>query len=322
VQTLAGGIGYAARAKQLAGTSGMNLLVTGSASDLAQVLLPRLLADQRFELVLGVDQEENGFEHERYVQVLMDLRAPHLGQVLQGMDTVVHLSAAGYAEPEAGERDDALSRMLGETKNLYARAVDAGVQRVVHLSSAMVYDTQAGNGTRGIGEDHARRAPEGCVVARAMQAAEDWLDHFENEHPGLRVLRLRPHWIVGPRSDSLLKRLLAGHTYPRLPAPHPRLQCVHEEDVADALLRAVTSKARGAMNLATRDAMTLREMAHAAHWLTLPLPAALVAGRVERSEAGCFTALRQSLVLDSKRARDQLDWQPRYERTRDAIKNS
>jgi len=298
----------------------MKVLVTGSASGLAQALLPRLLDDPQIELVLGVDREECHVEHERFVQVLVDLRSSPLRRVLQGVDAVIHLGAAGYAEPDPGDSERALADMLGDTRNLYTLAAAAGVRCIVHLSSALVYDTRR-DGRRRIREDSPRRAPDQCAVIHALQALEDWLDEFETQHPDLCLVRLRPHWIIGPNTASLLKRLLAARIYPRQQDPQPLLQCVHEDDVAEALRLALAGKVSGAMNLACSDAVPLKRMARLAHWITFPAPAPLVARRLERTEAGCFDALRQPLVLDSRRARKQLGWRPQHDSVRAVLKH-
>jgi len=298
----------------------MKVLVTGSASGLAQALLPRLLADPQIELVLGVDREQCQFEHERFVQVLVDLHSPQLQRVLQGMDAVIHLCAAGYAEPDPSARERALADMQRDGQNLCTLAAAAGIRRIVHLSSALLYDTRR-DSQRGIKEDHDRRAPEHCVVLQALQALEDWLDDFESQHPELTVVRLRPHWIVGPKTASLLNRLLAGRVYPRLRDPQPLLQCVHEDDVVEAVRLALVEQVSGAMNLACDDAAPLKRLARLAHWIALPLPATVAARRLEAAEAGCFDVLRQSLVLDSRRARKQLGWRPKHDSVRAVIKH-
>lgn len=295
----------------------MNLLVTGSASGLAQVLLPRLLADPRVELVIGVDREQGAFTHERFVQVLMDLHSPLLERVLKGARAVVHLAAAGYVEPAPAERAAAQAAMLRDAQNLFTRAAAAGVPRLVHLSSALVYDARGGGALH---EDHARGGGAGCGVAQALRAVEDWLDGFEREHPNLRLLRLRPHWIVGPRTGSLLKRLLTQRLRPRLPDPQPVLQCVHEDDVAAAIALAIDNGLSGALNLACAEAVTLHDMQRLARRLTLPASPRLVARRLDGAEAGCLKLLEQPLVLDTDRARRELGWTPRYDRVRDALR--
>ena len=225
----------------------MNVLVTGSASGFAQPLLARLAAEPGIDLILGVDQRESAFTHERYVQVVLDLRSPQLARVLQGMQAVIHLA------PAAGDAAAARGEILEAAQNLYTRALAADTHHLIHLSSALVYGAQA---DIAIDEQHARGAVPGCTAAEALQAVEAWLDVFEAEHPARRLVRLRPHWLVGPHVDSVLARLLRQHLTLRQPT-ETQLQCVHEEDVVEAILRALHSKVRGAFNLACKESVTL-----------------------------------------------------------------
>jgi nucleoside-diphosphate-sugar epimerase len=288
----------------------MNVLVTGSASGFAQLLLARLAADPGIDLILGVDQRESAFTHERYVQVVLDLRSPQLARVLQGMQAVIHLA------PAAGDDAAARGEILEAAQNLYTRALAADTHHLIHLSSALVYGAQA---DIAIDEQHARGAVPGCAAAEALQAVEAWLDVFEAEHPARRLVRLRPHWLVGPHVDSVLARLLRQHLTLRQPT-ETQLQCVHEEDVVEAILRALHSKVRGAFNLACKESVTLTALHRQARWLRLPMAARLLAHRLDTAP-GCIEALARSLVLDTARARSELGWRPRYDRAREIVRH-
>jgi nucleoside-diphosphate-sugar epimerase len=289
----------------------MKILVTGSASGFAQLLLPHLIADPKIELVLGVDSQPAAFEDERFVQVLLDPRSPQLGRVLQDAQAVIHLALVASDAAARGE-------ILEATRNLYTHAAAAGVRQAIHLSSALVYDTQTGSS---IDEQRAYGgAPPGCVAVEALQSAEAWLDDFEAGRPALRVLRLRPHWLLGPHSDSLLARLLRQRLALRQ-VTASRLQCVHEEDVVAAILQALYSKLRGALNLACKETVTLRELHRQARWLRLPVAAHLLARRLDTAP-GCIEALARSLVLNSKRARTELGWKPRHDRVHDILRHA
>lgn len=288
----------------------MKILVTGSASGFAQLLLPRLLVDPKIELLLGVDRQPAAFADERYVQVLLDPRSPQFERVLQGVHTLIHLA------PAASDAAAARGEILEATRNLYTHAATAGVRQAIHLSSALVYDAQTGSA---IDEQRAYGAAPGCVAAEALQAAETWLDAFEAGRPTLRVIRLRPHWLVGPHCDSVLARLLRQHLSLRQ-TTESRLQCVHEEDVVEAILLALPGKLRGAFNLACKETVTLTELHRQARWLRLPVAARLLAHRLDTAP-GCIDALSRSLVLNSKRARTELGWKPRYDRVREIIRH-
>ena len=72
----------------------MNVLVIGSASPLARVLLPALLNDARIERVIGVDIRTGGFSHPNYCFRPVDVRAPELAVSLAEVDAVIHLGFA------------------------------------------------------------------------------------------------------------------------------------------------------------------------------------------------------------------------------------
>jgi UDP-glucose 4-epimerase len=288
----------------------MNVLVTGSASGFAQILLARLAADPTIELIIGVDQRESAFTHERYVQVLLDLRSPLLARLLQDMQAVIHLA------PAAGDDAAARGEVLEAAQNLYTCALAAGVPRFIHLSSALVYRAPADSA---IGENHAQGAVSGCAAAEALQAVEAWLDDFEAKHPVPHLVRLRPHWLVGPHSDSVLARLLRQRLSLRQPTA-PQLQCVHEEDVVQAIMQALHSQVRGAFNLACEESVALTVLHRQTRWLRLPTAPRLLARRLDTTP-GCIEALARSLVLDSTRARTELGWRPRYDRVREIIRH-
>lgn len=288
----------------------MNVLVTGSASGFAQLLLARLAADPGIDFILGVDQRESTFTHERYVQVVLDLRSPLLARVLRDIQAVIHLAPA--ASDEAAARGE----ILESARNLYARALAAGTQHLIHLSSALIYAARAENA---IDEKQAHGAMPGCAAAEALQAVEAWLDDFEAEHPARRVVRLRPHWLVGPHSDSVLARLLRQRL--TLRDTTARLQCVHEDDVVEAIVRALHSEARGAFNLACNESITLPALHRQARWLRLPASPRLLAHWLDTAP-GCIEALLRSRVLETRRARTQLGWQPRYDRVRDILRRA
>lgn len=288
----------------------MNVLVTGSASGFAQPLLARLAADPGIETILGVDQRESAFTHDRYVQVVLDLRSPMLARVLQGVHAVIHLA------PATGDDAAARGECLEAAQNLYTLALVADTHHMIHLSSALVYSART---DIRIDEQHTRSAMPGCTAAVALQAVEDWLDDFEAKHPARRLVRLRPHWMVGPHADSVLARLLRQRLSVRQSA-QTQLQCVHEEDVVEAIMQALHSKVRGAFNLACKESVTLLALHRQARWLRVPMTARLLAHRLDTS-AGCIEALARTLVLDTARARSELGWKPRYDRMRDIVRH-
>ncbi len=299
----------------------MRVLVTGSASHLAAVLLPRLCAAPQVERVHGVDLRPSGFAHARYSETRLDVRDRALGGLLGEVDAIVHLAFVVIPAGLGRRRFDRTwirDVNLGGTRNVATLARRAGVQRLVHLSSAVVYGAWPDNPPR-LSEAAPRRAMPGFAYSEDKVAVEDWLDAFEAQAPRPLVIRLRPHVILGPRAQPLLRALLRMPVRPRLPDPQPLSQCVHEADVADAVLAALLHAPGGAYNLAAEPALSFRDMLAVLHRHSLGLPHGLLQA-VHRTawrftgaggEPAWLEAMRYPLAVDSSRARRELQWRPR-----------
>lgn len=287
----------------------MRIFVSGSNSHLASALLPKLCAHPEIEQVVGIDIRPTAFRHDKLQTRAMDVRDPQLGALLPGADALIHLAFVVLRG-----RMDARSMHqinVGASQALFDAAAVAGVQRLVHLSSASVY---------GSGEELTEAAPlaplPGFHYARHKAKLEAWL---EAHHP--QAVRLRAHAILGPNAQPLLRWLVRQPWHIRLPDPQPLLQCVHEEDVADAIALAIfNGQASGAYNLAAPQAFSFREMIARHRGATLPLPMSLARIGLNSAwklfgfggEPAWVEGLARSLTLDCGRAQRELGWQPRF----------
>lgn len=290
----------------------MKVLITGSASRLAAALLPKLAADARVKHLIGVDRREPAFRDARYTQVLLDTRSNEIAAVLKDVDAVVHLATS--ASLRLAERR---AINVAGTQNVARSAMAQGVRQFIFLSTAAVYELPPR--TRVIDESHPRRAWPGLGYAEDCMEIEVWLDGWEREQSALSVIRLRPHLVVGPHAPSLLRMALAAPVYIPL-TDRPRLQCVHEDDVVQAIMSALYHETGGAFNLACADSATLEELKRMRHRWLLPLafPLARTALRLA-AHAGSdvspawLEALRYNIVLNTTRARKELHWRPRHD---------
>ncbi len=287
----------------------MKVFVTGSSSHLARALLPQLCAMREIERVTGIDLAQPHFRHPKFVARNADIRDPRLGQLLRGHDALVHLAFVvlrGRMSPEQMFEVN----ITGSMRVFRAARAD-GVARLIHVSSAAVY----GSGID-LAEDAPLRPLAGFLYGEHKALLETML---AAEFPD--CVRLRPHAILGPHAQPLLKSLLRQPFYPRLPQPQPLLQCVHEDDVAGAIILCLRRTATGPFNLAVEGSLTCRELIMSHHKSPLPLP--LAAARAGLRLAWKFRGwgddptwidgLAHSLTLDCRRARVELGWQRRYD---------
>lgn len=290
----------------------MKILVAESAAGFAGVLLPLLAADPRVTQIIGVDRADIDFRHPRFTQVLLEAGSAGVDAVLREVQAVIHLAGAAWLErsrrPRPGRAEAA--------KQLLERAAAANVARIVWLSSAAVYEIPPRAPV--VAESHPRKVADGIDEVTDLVEVETWLDAFTQNHDRPAVVRLRPHLIAGARTRGPLNDLLAlPYSIPL--ADRPRLQCVHEQDVARAIVEALNTAAHGTYNLACHEAATLSEMKRLIHHWPLPL-AFPIARRlwawVHRGDGRApawLERMRYSLVLDSARARRELHWRPTYD---------
>lgn len=284
----------------------MRILVTGSNSHLAQALLPRLCAAADIDRITGVDIRPTRFRHAKFQAIQADLRDADLIPLLDGHDALIHLAFVVLRGKTTLSGMRAIN--LDASMRLFDAAARAGIARTIHLSSASVY----GNGTN-LNENAAFNPLPGFVYAEHKAALEAWI---VTHHPD--IIRLRPHIILGPQAQPLLMNILRMPFYIKLPDPQPLLQCVHENDVARAIVLALNGSPSGAYNLAAEPAFSLRSAIRHRHRYALALPFPLARFSLDLTckiagiggEVGWIDGAHSNLTLDSTKAAQELGWMP------------
>lgn len=295
----------------------MKVLVTGAASSFAQALLPALCASPAVESVTGIDSLAPRYAHAKLRVCTLDIRDPALPPMLAGHDALIHLACvAASANLSTNVMFDLNVRAAHK---LFHAARDSGVTRFIHLSSALVYGPAIH-----ASENAPLRPPPRLRYAEHQAQLEQML---AIEFP--ECVRLRPHVIVGPHAHAIVKKVLRQPFYLKLPEPQPLMQCVHEDDVARAVLSCLENDARGAFNLAIEESVTLREAIRACHFVSAGLPVgtaraglawAARALRWDYDEAW-LDCLSHTLLVNSRRAIVELGWRSRYS-AREALRST
>ena len=293
----------------------MRIVVSGAAGRLAAALLPRLCADPDVTAVVGIDRVPSMFCHPKFQPVIAEIRDAPAHAALRGATGLVHLAfevLRGRLPLQEMER----ANVEGSCAFLAAAAA-AGIRRIVHVSSAAVY---------GQGSELDETAPLAPLprfqYACQKAAVERWVARELSQ-----AAVLRPAVILGPNALPLLRQLAAAPFYPRLPDPQPRFQCVHEDDVADAIVAALKRSVAGAFNLAAPRSFTLRELVRSRRPRASGLPLTFVRAGVWLAwratgwggETGWLDGLTSTLTLECRRAQAELDWRPRYADWREIV---
>ena len=239
-----------------------------------------------------------------------------------GAGAVVHCAAAlpSYAP------DEIHSVIVDGTRNVLTAAADAGVPRVVHISTTAVYGLPTLVPTP---ETHPREPVD--TYGRAKAAAEQVAEEFRER--GLCVPMLRPKTFLGPGRMGLFAMLFEwaheGRHFPMLGRGDVRIQMCAVEDLTECVLialRADPEQANDTFNVAADRFGTLREdfqsvldaAGHGRRVIAIPARPALLTlqllGRAGLSPV--YDRLLRKLLADSyvstDKARQRLGFTPRH----------
>ena len=313
---------------------GLTVAVTGPTGTFGFGLVPLLQDDERVSRVVGIarrpfDPAQHGWTKMEYRQG--DVRDQDaLRTAFAGADVVVHLAFLIVG----GSRGTTRAINVEGTLNAFRAAAEAGVRRFVYASSVAAYGFHSDNPV-GMAEDWPTRPAARLFYAQEKAELEQLLAGEAAAHPEMDLYLLRPPVVLGPHTvggkDLLpgplapLARSLQGR-FRRLPVPVPAvvpelpLQLVHEDDVGQALLRCVVAAGPpGAYNIAGDGVLTAADVARELGFVPLrvpALPAQLTARALSKlplpSVAAWVEAGSHPAVMDTRKAKEQLGWTPRY----------
>ncbi|MEZ5245986.1 MAG: NAD-dependent epimerase/dehydratase family protein [Acidimicrobiales bacterium] len=291
------------------------VVVTGAAGAIGSRVVRRLVAAGEITEVLAVDRVGTpvaaDVESKR-----VDLAAGPLDSIFAGADVIVHLASAttpGQPEPVAEELD------LAITQRVLEAAGEAGVRQVVVLSSAMVYGAWAANPVPITEDAPIRPNPDfSWAVGRAdvEQLAAEW----GSRHPGAAVAILRPTAIVSDDALGGLARVLHSARLGVAAEGDPPVQYLHIDDLAAAVVTAVTGRLDGVANVAPDgwippDALSDLEgptpRVRVPAWAARALAAARWRFGVSPVPPGVVPYTSHSWVVSNDRIR-ALGWQPTH----------
>ena len=303
----------------------MRVVVTGATGNLGTSLLSALADEPAVRSIVGVARRVPEISLPKVVWRSADVVDDDLAGLFHGSDAVVHL--VWIVQPNHDEA--ALQRVnVGGAERVLDAVGAAGVPVLLCASAFGAY--APGPGESRADESWPTHGIPGSWYSRQKAYVERLLDTFELAHPGVRVVRFRSALILKREAGAQAHRLYGGPLLPRwlarpgvLPAladvPGVRIQAVHSSDVAQAYRRALVSEVRGAFNLAADpvlDAGSLAAVLEAKRIGRMPagLLRALVAAtwrlRVQPTSPDWLDLLVQPPLLDTRRARQVLDWSP------------
>ncbi len=303
----------------------MRVVVVGATGNIGTSVLRSLENEERVDSVLGLARRLPDLTVPKVEWASADVVSDDLVGHLRGADAVVLL--AWIIQPSRDLNRQWMINVEGSMRVARA-AKEAGVPALVYASSVGAYSP--GPKDRRVDESWPTGGTPTSYYARHKAEVERRLDRFEEEAPGVRVVRMRPGLVFKKEAAEGIRRLFAG---PFLPSPlvrqelinvvpdieNVRSQIIHSYDVGEAFrLAIVNDDVRGAFNLAAEPVLDAKEIARILNARPVPLPAQLArAGariswqlRLQPVSEGWLDMARSVPIMDTTRARTELGWTP------------
>ncbi len=310
----------------------MRILVTGASGTLGTALLRRLAEAVPPWSITAVcrrtppPREDPGQIDWHRLDLLEPGAQDRLTGLMDGAEAVVHLAWALRPRSDL----DLLERTnIKGSRTVFEAIRAAGVNHLVHASSVAAYAPAPDKPF--VNEDWPLRAVSSSSYARHKVQVEHDLDALESVRPNLIVTRLRPGLVLNGHATKAISRFFLGRLTRAIPMarrlhlpafPSPRgllLPVVHADDVAEGILRSLRRRPVGGINLASDDPISGPLFAEAlgTRLWELPPPAIrrLVGlswrAHLQPTDRGWFDLAMSVPLLDTDRARRELDWRPK-----------
>ncbi len=320
-------------------TDGLTVAVTGPTGDLGIALVSALERSRRVKRIIGMarrpfDSSEVGWRKTEYRQGDVQDRES-VRDAVRGADVVVHLAFAILSASDATRQIN-----VDGSQIVFEEAAKGGAERICYASSVAAYGFHQDNPDWLTEEIAPRGTPEHFYSAQKAEV-EQVLAQVLMRKRSTGAYVFRPCIVAGPRAQTLLDeipyvrlsdampdavvRLLSSVPMlrPVIPDPGTRFQLVHEDDVASAFVAGVLAKGPpGPYNLAGGGTLTMRDLANALGWYSIPVPELAVEATAEvvsrlplvPPQLAWIHSVRKEVLMKTHRARKELGWKPKSSR--------
>lgn len=241
---------------------------------------------------------------------------------LRGVDVVIHLAARVHVmkDSAADPLAEFLKVNLHGTANLARQAAQAGVKRLVYVSSIKVNGEETRDGQKYSEADlPAPQDPYSISKWEAEQAL-----HRIAQETGLEVVIVRPPLVYGPGVKGNFARMMgavAGHAPMPFASVRNQRSLIYVNNLVDALIACATHSAAAGQtylvcdgeDISTPDLLRQLAAVMGVSSRLFPCPPALLrlaaklTGKSEQMER-----LLGSLQIDDAKIRRELNWQPPF----------
>jgi len=251
------------------------VLVTGGAGTIGSAVVRRLVSDGVFEVRVSDQREAPAWMREHCEIHTADLRDPEAASAaLEGCERIVHLAAIVGGIANFHKLPHTLLEVNNALYNaLFRAAIDQRVERLVYVSSSMVFERAAEFPTTEAALD--RTLTPRSAYGYSKLAGEYYCRAARDEH-GLRFAIVRPFNAYGPGEHTgdepgiahivpdLIERALRNERpFPIFGSGEQTRTLTHVDDIAAGIAAALSSEAAIGedFNISADEELSVREIA-------------------------------------------------------------
>src|SRR5450759_1347642 len=231
------------------------VLITGVSNPLGAEVAGRLARQVPHLFGCGVKDPISALEEMDFVHA--DTRHAAIGKLVRqlNVDTVVHLAV--MVDSPRDERSIHETDLIGMMNVLAGCSAPSGrVRRLIVKSSQAIYGAGPGDPSF-FSEEMTNVERQASSVTRDLLDMEQLVTEFALRNESSKVSVLRLGFRVS--EDTTLARYLSLPIVPTFAGFYPRLQLLHEDDAAEAVVRAVMGGHAGVFNVAAGGVVVLSQ---------------------------------------------------------------
>jgi UDP-glucose 4-epimerase len=293
------------------------IIITGIAGRLGRLLARRLHRELDGGKIIGIDRRDfpgcpRDIEH-----VKVDLRSKKARDIFRGEDVRALIHMGLMHDPRMTQAEHHSWNIQG-TARLLDACVSYGVPKVIVLSSANVYGPRPDN-PQFLTEDAPLNAGLDFPAIRDLIEVDMLASSFFWKQQSCDTVILRPVHILGGVKNAPSNYLRLPWV-PTLLGFDPMVQVIHELDVIESIVRALTPGTRGIFNVVGPGEVPLSTILRELDKPIMPIPHPLAKMALTTLWRGKLTSfpvpeldhIRFVCMVDGTRARETLGFKPQH----------
>ena len=297
------------------------IVISGVAGSIGRLLARRLILEKK---VVGIDMRPYPGKPRKVELHHLDMRKRKVEDIFrkEQISMVIHhpiLHMPGKSD------EDRIGFNISVTDRLFSLCAKYKVPKLIVLSSATVYGPNPRN-PNFLTEDAPLKAGWRFAGIRDLIEIDMMASNFLWQHREVKTIILRPVFIIGNNVRNHFVNFLRLRPIPLLMGFDPMIQVIQEDDVVEAILRAMETDTVGIYNIEGPGAVPISVIARELGAKVARIPPwfapsflrilrrviFLAKGRHIKISVAEVDYIKYICNVDGKKAREILDFKPEY----------